>query len=92
MPKEGLDPSCLSLGLELGNRSREGMRSDLWSLFLTAHVVLQLPGEYPVPPSLPKHVFPVPEAALCTGEWAAATAGSISRLGPWSSVARWGLL
>ena len=49
------------------------MRSDLWSLFLTAHVVLQLPGEYPVPPSLPKHVFPVPEAALCTGEWAAAT-------------------
>ena len=56
------------------------MRSDLWSLFLIAHMVLQLPGEYPVPPSLPKHVFPVPEAALCTGEWVAVTAGSMSSL------------
>ena len=63
------------------------MRSDLWSLFLPhpgpgllTHVALQLPGEYPVQTSLPKHVFPVPEAAYCTGEWAAATAGSISSL------------
>ena len=50
-----------------------GERSDLLSLFLPrpglpAHVLLQLPGEYPVSPSLPKHVQPVPEAAHPAGE------------------------